>query len=474
MQMPHSKQQTKGDNTLLHIYTYLLDELDEGVHVVDRTGKTIVYNKKMAELENMLQEDVLDKDVLDIFTFPNEGYSTLIHVLHTGNAIKNMKQTYFNIRHERISTINHTLPIRKNGEICGAVEIARDITRIEHMQKNIWKKNETRFTFADLIGNNQTFKQVVAYAKQSAKTNSSILIAGETGTGKEMIAQSIHHASPQSLGPFVSQNCAALPEDYIEAFLFGTTVGAFPGAIHRPGLLEQADGGTILLDELDTLSLPFQAKLLRAIEEQTVRRLGDTEDRHVDIRIIATIHEDPLEAIAAGRLRKDLFYRLSVVTLFLPALRDRKEDIPELTTHFIHKYNQQFGMRIHGVTEEVMTYFLNYPWPGNVRELEHTIEGAMNIASNQIEFLHLPLHLRRKVHAMTNPNLFVSFSEKPNATNDLSYAEPRDLQHQIHQYEHAYVQKVLTKNQGNISATARELGISRQSLQYRLRKWKVR
>lgn len=451
---------------MLSIYEFLIDRLDEGVHVVDRTGKTIIYNQKMAEMESMDKRHVLNKDVLDLFTFPDEGYSTLLHVLQTGNSTTSMKQTYFNQQGKTITTINHTMPITIEGKICGAAEIARDITKIEQIHENILR----RYEIDHLIGTSPAIEEIMQLAKRAARTNSPILLVGETGTGKELFAQSMHHASQRSGGPFVSQNCSAFPENLIESILFGTVQGVFPGAIDRPGLLEQANGGTILLDQLNALSLPLQEKLLHSIQDRVVRRLGDTSDRAIDVRVFATINEDPLDAIATGRLRKDLYYRLSVVTLFLPPLRERKEDIPSLTTYFINKYNVRFGMQVSGVSDDVMKYFLIYPWPGNVRELEHAIEGALNIANDhaQIEVIHLPLHLRRKVNVL-NEFALETLQEQP---KDYAMAlQERTLQNQLEEYERAYVHKVLKKYAGNVSAAARELGVSRQSLQYRLRKW---
>ncbi|OPG17225.1 sigma-54 interaction domain-containing protein [Ferroacidibacillus organovorans] len=460
---------TVNRTDLLSMYAFLLDQVEEGIHVVDTAGKTVIYNRKMAEMEFMEPQDVLGRSVLDVFTFPEEGYSTLLRALRTGEPKPNVKQTFFNLRGEVITTINSTMPILKDGKIIGALEIAREITKLEQMQKTILRRSETRYTFASLIGESAAIIEVTEDAKRAARTHSSILIVGETGTGKELFAQSIHHASPRSAGPFVSQNCAALPETLIEGILFGTTQGAFSGALDRAGLLEQADGGTILLDELNVLGLSLQAKLLRAIQEKTIRRLGDSVDREIDVRILATISEDPLDAITGGHLRKDLYYRLSVVTLFLPPLRERSGDIPQLTSYFIHKYNELFRMSVLGVSAEVMSFFMSYPWPGNVRELEHTIEGALNLVTDarEIEMSHLPLHMRRRRSGAEG--------ERERAGETALYVEAddkaRDLHRQLADYERVYVQRVLAIHAGNISAAARELGVSRQSLQYRLRKW---
>ncbi|KUO94658.1 sigma-54 interaction domain-containing protein [Ferroacidibacillus organovorans] len=455
---------------LLTMYAFLLDQVEEGIHVVDTAGNTVIYNRKMAEMEFMEPEDVLGKSVLDVFTFPEKGYSTLLRALRTGEVKPNVKQTFFNLRGEAITTVNSTMPILKDGKMIGALEIAREITKLEQMQQTILRRSETRYTFSSLVGDSAAIVEVTEDAKRAARTHSSILIVGETGTGKELFAQSIHHASPRSAGPFVSQNCAALPESLIEGMLFGTTQGAFAGALDRAGLLEQADGGTILLDELNALGLSLQAKLLRAIQEKTIRRLGDAEDRQIDVRILATISEDPLDAITAGHLRKDLYYRLSVVTLFLPPLRERTGDIPQLTSYFIKKYNELFGMNVPGVSAEVMSFFLSYSWPGNVRELEHTIEGALNLVADgrEIDLSHLPFHMRRRRSGVDYERGYdEGFGSGAVMDDDVA----GDLHRQLADYERLYVQRALARHGGNISAAARELGVSRQSLQYRLRKW---
>ncbi|WP_018131570.1 sigma-54 interaction domain-containing protein [Effusibacillus pohliae] len=456
-------------NRLLKIYEHLLEELDEGVHVVDETGKTIIYNRKMAGIESMQKEDVLNKNLLDVFKFPDNQHSTLLQALHEGKSSKNVKQTYFNFKGNEITTVNNTFPIFHENKIIGAVEIAKDVTKMERMlRENILKKG-TRYTFDSIIGNSDNFLEVIENAKRAARTSSSILIVGETGTGKELFAQSIHNESSRAAGPFISQNCAALPDTLIESLLFGTKRGAFTGSVDRPGLFEQAEGGTLLLDEINSLSLGLQAKLLRVIQERTVRRIGDTKEKEIDVRIIATINEDPIDMIANNRLRKDLYYRLSVVTLFVPPLRERKQDIPLLVDHFIGKYNRLFQMDVRSASEQVMDLFDSYDWPGNVRELEHVIEGAMNLMGNEpvITFDHLPGHLRRRVNLQ--PDKAGSAQGLPGTDG-----EAPSLQKAIRQYEAQYIRQVLAKHNGNITRAAQELNISRQNLQYRLRKYKIR
>lgn len=455
------------------IFQRILDEIDVGVHVVNEEGRTTFYNKKMAQIEGMDYEDVLDKNLLDVFSFNQDEDSTLLQALKNGSKIKNAKQTYFNNKGQEITTINNTFPIMENGEQIGAMEIARDVTKLEKLiRENMNKRGDTRYTFDSIIGSSDEINEVIEASKRATRTSSSVLIIGETGTGKELFAQSIHNGSSRSSKPFISQNCAALPDSLIEGLLFGTKKGAFTGSIERPGLFEQANGGTLLLDEINSLNPSLQAKLLRVLQEKTVRRVGDTKDRTVDVRIIATINEDPIDAISEDRLRKDLYYRLSVVSLFIPPLRKRRKDIRDLAQFFIEKYNQLFGMNVAEIDEEVMSKFEQYDWPGNVRELEHIIEGAMNLIDQEetISYVHLPLHFRNKPQ----------FKEEPNETGHLEDLliqknKPiKSLEQYIQEAETYYLKKVLKHHGNNITQAAKSLCMSRQNLQYRLRKYGVR
>ena len=451
------------------LYERILDEVEVGVHAVDETGKTIIYNKKMMQMESMDLHDVIDKNLLDVFMFKDDQSSTLVQALQEGKETTNVKQTYFNNKGREITTINNTFPIFKDGEIQGAVEIANDVTKLERLMKgNMNTKGTTRFTFDHIIGNSPAIKEVIEFAKRAARTSSYVLIVGETGTGKELFAQSIHNASIRFSAPFISQNCAALPDNLIESLLFGTKRGAFTGAIDSPGLFEQAIGGTLLLDEINSLNLNLQAKLLRVLQEKMIRRVGDTKDTAVDVRVIANINEDPIDAIANDHLRKDLYYRLGVVTLFVPPLRDRKEDIPLLVQHFIEKYNQRFQMNVKGLSEEVTRSFMEYDWLGNVRELEHIIEAAMNIIMDEeeIQYSHLPFQYRSKMQMKEMMIPLSTVDHFIKESNDVTVP----LKDQMELFERSYIEHILKKNDFNISKSANLLGLSRQSLQYRMKK----
>jgi arginine utilization regulatory protein len=454
------------------VYKHILDKIDVGIHAVNEEGKTIIYNKKMRDIEGMSVEDVLDKNLLEVFSFDENSNSTLLEALRKGKSIRNAKQTYYNNKGQEITTINDTFPYMEGKAKMGAIEIARDVTRYERLvRENLHKKSVTRYSFESIIGSSPELQEVIDASKRAARTASSVLITGETGTGKELFAQSIHNGSPRSAKPFISQNCAALPDSLIEGLLFGTRKGAFTGAIEREGLFEQADGGTLLLDEINSLNIVLQAKLLRVIQEKTVRRVGDTRDVPIDVRIIATINEDPVNAIAQGRLRKDLYYRLSVVSLFVPPLRERQADIKELAGFFIEKYNSLFGMNVKRIHDDVLQLFYYYDWPGNVRELEHIIEGSMNLMEHEdaMSYNHLPIQFRNKPQ--------VSAVKEPIPKGDdllVQKGKPiKPFDEYMMEAETYYLKKALQHHGFNITQTAEALGMSRQNLQYRIRKWEI-
>ncbi|MFV8828515.1 sigma-54 interaction domain-containing protein [Alkalihalobacterium sp. APHAB7] len=457
------------------IYETLINEIDVGVHAIDHTGRTMIYNDKMMEIESMRKEEVIDKNFQDVFMFEDGQGSTLLNALHHKKEVKNQKQTYYNNKGKEITTINNTFPVYAGKTAIGAIEIAKDVTVIERLvRKNLGINVNTRYSFDNIIGSSSAIKDVIENTKRATRTASSVLIVGETGTGKELFAQSIHNGSDRSSAPFISQNCAAIPDNLIESLLFGTKKGAFTGAIDRPGLFEQAEGGTLLLDEINSLSPMLQAKLLRAIQEKSIRRVGDTVDRKINVRIISTINEDPIEAISNQRLRKDLFYRLSVVSLFIPPLRERKEDIIQLIDFFIQKYNHMFQMNIKGVSNEVSSLLTNYDWPGNIRELEHVIEGATNLMIDEevIEVSHLPYNFRNKSVSKsydTNPKEPSIIGVHQFTANDKQ--QPlRNLKDFLLEAENYYINKALEKHKFHVTNAAKELGLSRQSLQYRMKR----
>lgn len=465
-------------NETKHLYSSILDHLEEGICVIDQQGKILFYNRKMGEIDSKEPDSVRGKQLTEVWN-KDESSSTLLTALKTGRTLSNHK-THFVTNGKTITTVTKTLPLFLEEQKVGALEISKDITEQKQLADSILqlqhrergphsssipasRHTNTRFLFSDICFISQEMKQTVEQAKRSARSSSGILIIGETGTGKELFAQSIHNESPRQNKPFIALNCAALPESLLEGLLFGTTVGSFTGAVDRAGLFEQANGGTLLLDEINSMGVNLQAKLLRVLQEKKIQRLGSTKLVDIDVRVIATINEDPLEAIADNKLREDLFYRLQVVSLVIPPLRKRKEDIPFLINHFIEKHSRILGMKVEGVTDELHQFFLGYHWPGNVRQLEHTIEGALNLVHDEsyISFDHLPSML------VNNKNLQI---EPANGSRG-AIPDSGTLPECIERLERTMIQNAMRVAKGNITKASEQLGISRQNLNYKLKKF---
>lgn len=450
----------------------ILEYAPVGIHAIDNNYKTILYNEAMADLEGLSIEKVIGKDILDVFPSLTKQTSTLITAMESGKNILNRMQNYKNTKGEEITTVNTTVPLYDGKKVIGALEISNNMTHIREisdniitLQKEIQSKNIdngiNRYTFDDLIGEHELLRQTKEIAKMASNSSSSILIYGETGTGKELFAQSIHYSGDRRNKPFIAQNCAAIPDTLLEGILFGTEKGSFTGAESNPGIFEQANGGTLLLDEINSMSIELQAKLLRVLQEGYIRRIGGKEDIPIDVRIIATTNQEPRESIEKGIIRKDLFYRLNVISLTLPLLKDRKSDIEILSQHFIEKYNQRLNKNINSISMDVLRLFYEYSWPGNVRELENAIESAMNLATkNTIELK--PEHFVTTISIMNNDTSNKNFALKDETLpNFLDRVEKELIIDTLAQYEE------------NITKAADALGVSRQSLQYKLKKYDI-
>ncbi|MGM0437557.1 MAG: sigma-54 interaction domain-containing protein [Bacillota bacterium] len=464
------------DNNREKYLATILNNINEGIHVVNENGETVIYNNKMAELEDMDKESVIGKPLLDVFPSLDEENSTLLKTLHTGKKVENKQQEYLNKYGEKIITINSTIPIKFEKNKIWALEVAKDITEIKNLYNKINKlqdklynnkdledDGDSLYNFSDIKGKDPKLKKVIKYAKQAAKTDSSILIVGDTGTGKELFAQSIHNSSRRSEKPFIAQNCAALPENLLEGILFGTRKGGFTGAVNRNGLFEQANGGTLLLDEINSMSPTLQAKLLRVLQTNKVRPVGGDEEIKVDVRIIATTNTPPIKAIRSGDLREDLYYRLAVVLLYLPLLSERKKDIELLSNYFIEKFSRKFSLEVEGLSEEVLKLFKKYDWPGNVRQLEHVIEGAINILGDE-------KYIKRE-HV---ESFLIDIEEEDRDSSEEKLEKDDKLPDMIDKYEKEIITTTLNESNWNITKAAEKLGIKRQSLQYRIDKYDLK
>ncbi|CCQ92932.1 Arginine utilization regulatory protein RocR [[Clostridium] ultunense Esp] len=419
-------------------------------------------------------ESIINKNFLEVYPSIDPKESTMIDCIQRGRPVFVKEQQFKDYKGRTISTQNLTIPIIRSGKTLGAIELSKDITKIE---EKIVNKTTTRpiifksenfdqkamYNFDDIITSNKEMLRNIERAKLIADTPSSVLVYGETGTGKELYVQSIHNYSSTKNKPFVAQNCAALPENLFESILFGSVKGAFTGAVDRPGLFEVAHGGTLFLDEINSMPQNLQAKLLRVLQDGKVRRVGDNRDREVDVRIITAMNVEPTKAIELGQLREDLFYRISVVNIKLLPLRERKEDILLYIDHFIKFYNDELGKDVTGVSKGVEELFLKYDWPGNVREIEHVIESSINFAQKgEIKLVHLPVYLSEKV------------IEKESNQDENYYIEPSmSLDDVIEKIEKEMIMKALEKSGGNISRAASLLKITRQRLHYKLSKYNL-
>lgn len=451
------------------VLTAIIKSIDEGIHVVNMNGETIFYNEVAARHDGMDVKEVQGKHLLAAFPSLTEESSTLLKVIKTGKPIYNQTQVYVNLHGIRIDTMNTTLPIFLEERIIGAVEIAKDYSRMKllaerllDLQKGLNNSStkkvlkQVSFTLNDIMTVNPSFKQLKEEARKLAKSDSPILVYGESGTGKELLVQGIHHESLRAEGPFIAQNCAAIPEALLESILFGTAKGSYTGAVERKGLFELADGGTLFLDELHTMPIELQAKLLRVLEDGMVRRVGSSHNISVNVRVIAAMNEHPSKALQEKKLRADLYYRLNVFTFSLLPLRERREDILFLTDNFIQVFNHKLNKSIHGMERSLESFFMNYLWPGNVRELKHTIEYMMNVCEvGLLEVKNLPIMLRQH----TAPSKSI-----------VNNIETFSLRKNIEDLENKLITEALATTNGNILQAAKLLEIPRQTLQYKMRK----
>ena len=310
----------------------------------------------------------------------DEESSTIVQALKTGKPSYNVLQNINNRRGERVLLESTTIPIVVDGQ----VECVVDSSKYHAIDQRVIRGKRGISTLDRIITQDPAMLALKERVRDVAQLDSSVLIYGETGTGKELVAESLHSEGKRADKPFVSQNCAAIPSNLLESLFFGTEKGSYTGALTRMGLLEEADGGTLFLDEINSMEIGLQAKLLKVLEEKKVRRLGGSRDIPFDVRIVAAVNEDPAKLIREHRLREDLYYRLGVVRITLPPLRKRKGDIALLTRHFIDRYNQKMKRDIRGISEQALRRLEQYSWPGNVRELQNVVEGAYVSARSEM------------------------------------------------------------------------------------------
>lgn len=455
-------------------YDFMFDRCDNGLVFVGADQKIIAYNRMMEDIEGLKREDVCGKTVKEVYI--TDEYTD--KVFKTKKPVTNI-HNLFRSRHGRqIQLLSNYYPVFKGGVFYGVCVISTNQNILQRLLDETYVslpksgKHTDLYAFDDIVGKSERLKAALREARTAARTAGNVMVLGETGVGKEMFVQSIHSAGASPGAPFVPINCSAIPENLLEGLLFGTTKGAFTGAENKVGLIEQAKSGTLYLDELNSMPVSLQAKLLRVIQEKTIRRLGGKETMSIDCRFIASINEDPAKAVENNTLRKDLFYRLATLTVDIPSLRQRRDDLPLLSDHFIRRSNLKYGLNIKGADQRLMAAFDRYFWPGNVREFQHVVESSA-ILAGEAEYLTLDC-----LNSYNRKMLF-SLTETTALQNDYgpdapqAFDDTRPLNTILIETEKIVLEAAMKKSNGNVTKAAQALGISRQNLNYRLRKLRI-
>lgn len=436
----------------------ICEAVSHGYMTVDRFGVITYLNTNGAVLLNTSADRVIGKYMYDVLA----GQDQLLNVLKTGQQWYHREFT-IPIPKAQARLVFSALPIwddRK--QLVGAIFIFEKVKTVQKMYADMVGSHSI-FRFEDVYYRSNAMEEVIQLAKTAAKTETTILIEGESGTGKELIAQAIHNYSLRSKGPFVVIDCSAIPRDLVESELFGYVDGAFTGARKggRFGKFELANGGTVFLDEIGEMPLDMQAKLLRVIQSKTIARVGGSETIPVDFRIIAATNRNLEDEVKNGNFRLDLYYRIYVMHLVIPSLRERPEDIPYLVGKFIVKAAERHLVKAPELSQEALSCLINYSWPGNIRELENAVERTVVLSGETIEPRHLP---KRIVEPSASGGFKATYELKPFFEKD-----PNRLQ----TAERQVIIKILTDVGWNKSLAAKQLGISRSTLYEKMKKYKI-
>nr|WP_238442488.1 sigma 54-interacting transcriptional regulator [Desulforamulus reducens] len=439
----------------------VLDQVNESICGIDKLHRVMIWNPKAEELYNVKAEKILSGRIEDFFS--NLRISNCMHE-------KKEVRGLYHQPCEGAHVLINSAPVFDSGKVIGGLAVEKDITEIVQLNQELNKastqvkllEQEIRkisgqdCAFNKLIGRSEAIQKLIVFGKKISVTEATVLLRGESGTGKELLARAIHQNSPRHMNPFIVVNCGAIPNNLFESELFGYEGGAFTGADRKgkPGMFELANGGTLFLDEVGEMPIEMQAKLLRVLQEGTFYRVGGSQSVHVNVRVLAATHRNLEDMINRRQFREDLYYRLNVVALEIPPLRDRREDIPELVHLFMQEFCQKYDKNIKKIEPAVMTAFLDYTWPGNVRELKNAVERLVVLTDGDIiDEAALPENLRR--------NTYISLVTSPVSQGKLMNVAV--------EAEKQLILKTLQQVRGNRSEAARVLGIPRSTLYYKLR-----
>ena len=456
----------------LEIFKHFFDLIHQPMAIIDKEGKYIYYNQESAELDGYSMEQAIGKPMLKVYPNLKKEDSTMLQALH-GKEYQDTYQTYYNHVGKLVDYQHTTVPLyNHNKEIIGAVEIGRNISNVRQLQDQVFRLNRKLYhnkeqPLPEIVFASKKMQEVIDQTNILGSNDVPVLIVGETGTGKELFARLIHQTSQRRDKAFISLNCSALPTTLIESTLFGTVKGAFTGAENRQGYLELANGGTLFLDELNAMPLEMQSKLLRFLQEKTYWSLGGNKEKYADVRIVAAMNESPAELLKSGKMRSDLFYRLNVGLIKLPALRERQEDIPVLARYFIDKHKTDVNMVISGISEHALQQLMSAPWPGNVRMLENAIVRSMVLQNEPGELQQIVLD--DELFDLPSPSSQEEAKlEKPNIKEITG-----NLTEQVENYEKQLIIDALNQANGKIITAAKLLNISRTTLQYKVKKYHI-
>lgn len=441
----------------------IIHSSDEAISVVDEHGKGLMINPAYTRITGLTEREVIGKPAtVDIF----EGESMHLKVLNMRRPIRGTKMK---VGPHKKEVIVNVAPIIVEGKLKGSIGVIHDISEIKKLTteleraKQIIRNLEASFTFDDIIGSSSEMTIAIEQAKIGARTPATVLLKGASGTGKELFAHAIHNESDRKYNKFIRVNCAAISESIIESELFGYEEGAFTGAKSggKIGLFEEANMGSIFLDEISELSSAMQAKLLRVLQEKEIVRVGGTIPIPLDIRVIAATNVNLERAITKKEFREDLYYRINRLPIYIPSLKERISDLPDLINHMITKINQMYGRNVTAISGEALQELMEYDWPGNVRELENVIGRA-------IIFMDITEEMITKKHLPTLSNL-----NKQIVQDDSTIRQSLSLQDAVDQFEKKFIADIYKQNKYNKTKTAQQLNISVRNLYYKIEKYNL-
>jgi transcriptional regulator of aroF, aroG, tyrA and aromatic amino acid transport len=432
----------------------IINSVDDGILYINKNLEIEIFNDYCEDIFHYKKRDVLGKDIRSIIHDP-----PMIKALVSGEEYNNVEVNIKTDRGESHYLTSGRTVKDDNDNTIGVVASIRDMKKAIEIANVVSATNEG--AFKEIIGNSPAITRVKDMVKAVAKSNSTVILRGKSGTGKELFARAIQNLSDRKNKKFVAINCAALPDNLIESELFGYEKGSFTGAVtNKEGLFKEADEGTLFLDEVGELSLILQAKLLRVLQEGTIRKVGSTKEEKVDVRIIAATNRNLEQMVQEGKFRQDLYYRLNVIPIFIPPLRERTEDIPNLVSFFIDKLNRKLNKKILGVELEFINSLIEYSWPGNIRELQNVIERAMNLCSKDL---------------LGKEHLIIGLNETPKLLNNISKVEEEEfkLKDLVEACEKEAIIKALKKHKSCRKA-AKALGVSHTTVINKMDKYKIK